>query len=116
MEEYTASGREKIIVDPVPNKIFTQRKARECSISLTDSLTQIKDVSKVKYLTTDWGEALEKLPLFTKAEMKKHGENSDKKMDSVHHSVVTGLKRAKPFLQEQYLKDIEANDVNCSVL
>ena len=43
--------------------------------------------------------------------MKKHIESSGKKMGSVeHHSVPTGLKRAKTFLQEEYLKDIEAND------
>jgi len=111
VEEYIASGRHKIIIDPDPNKIFTKRKARECSISLANSSTQIKDVNKVNYPTTVWGKALEKLPLFTKAEMKKHIENSGKKMGSVeHHSVPTGLKRAKTFLQEEYLKDIEAND------
>ena len=43
--------------------------------------------------------------------MKKHIESSGKKMGSVeHHSVPTGLKRAKTFLQEEYLKDIEPND------
>ena len=55
----------KIIVDPDPNKIFTKRKARECSISLADSSTEIKDVSKVSYPTTGWGKALENLPLST---------------------------------------------------
>lgn len=65
MEEYFAGGRDKIIVDPDPNKIFTKQKARESSISPADSWTliQIKDVRKVNYPTTDWGEALEKLPL-----------------------------------------------------
>ena len=111
MGEYIASGRDKIIVDPDPNKIFKKRKAWECSISLADSSTQIKDVSKVNYPTTGWGEALENLPLITKAEMEKHKENSGKKMGSVeHHSVPTGWKRAKTFHQEEYLKDIEAND------
>jgi len=51
--KYIASSRDKIIVDPDPNKIFTKRKARECSISLADSSTQIKDVSKVNYPTTN---------------------------------------------------------------
>ena len=43
----------KIIGDPDPNKIFTKRKARECPISLDDSSTQIKNVSKVHYPTTN---------------------------------------------------------------
>ena len=43
--------------------------------------------------------------------MKKHKENSGKKIGSVdHHSVPTSLKQAKTFLQEEYLKDIETND------
>jgi len=39
---------------------------------LADSSTQITGVSKVNYPTTGWGKALENLPFFTKAEMKKH--------------------------------------------
>jgi len=70
--EYIASGRDKIIVYLDPNKIFTKQKARECSISLADSSTQIKGVSKVNYPTTGWGKTLENLPLFTNAKMKKH--------------------------------------------
>ena len=43
--------------------------------------------------------------------MKKHIENSGKRMGSVdNHSVPTSLKRAKTFLQDKYLKDIKAND------
>ena len=91
MGKYIASSRDKIIVDPDRNKIFTKRKARECSISLADSSTQIKGVSKVNYPTTGWGKDLENLPLFTKGEMKKHIENSGKKMGSVeHYSVPKG--------------------------
>ena len=74
MGEYIASGRDKIIVYPDPNKIFTKRKAREYSTLLADYSTQIKGVSKVKYPTTGWGKALEDLPLFINAEMKKHIE------------------------------------------
>ena len=45
--------------------------------------------------------------------MKKHIENSGKRMGSVdNHSVPTSLKRAKTFLQDEYLKDIEGNDGN----
>ena len=111
VEEYIASGRDKIIVDPDPNKIYTKRKARECSISLPGSSSHTKEVTEINYPTTGWGRNLEKLPLFTKAEMKKHVENSGKRVGSVeHHSVPTSLKRAKTFLQDEYLKDIEAND------
>ena len=43
--------------------------------------------------------------------MKKHVENSGKRIGiAEHHSVPTSLKRAKTFLQEGYLKEIEASD------
>ena len=110
VEEYIASGRDKFVVDPDPNKIYTKPKARECSVSLPDSLSQNNVGTQVKYPTTGWGKALEKLPLFTKAEMKKHVENSGKRIGNAeHHSVPTSLKRAKTFLQEEYLKEIEAS-------
>ena len=76
------------------------------------SSSHSKEVTEIKYPTTGWGKTLEKLPLFTKAEMKKRKENSGKRMGSVdNHSVPTSLKRAKTFLQDEYWKDIEANDV-----
>ena len=43
--------------------------------------------------------------------MKKRVENSGKRIGNVeHHSVPTSLKRAKTFLQDEYLKEIEAAD------
>ena len=95
--------------------MYTKRKARECSISLPDYSSQMRDVPTINYPTTGWGQSLEKLPLFTKAEMKKHIENSRKNMGSVeHHSVPTSLRRVKTFLQDEYLKDIESNnDEHC---
>ena len=79
-EEYIASGGVKFIDDPDPNKICTKRKARECSSLLPDFSSQNSSGTRVKYLTTGWGKALEKLPLFTEAEMKKQVENSGKRI------------------------------------
>ena len=43
--------------------------------------------------------------------MKRDIENSGKRMGGVdNHSVPTSLKHAKTFLQDECLKDIEAND------
>lgn len=96
VEEYIASSRDKFIVDPDLNQIYTKRKAREYSISLPGPSSQNDAAPQVKYLTTGWGKALEKLPLFTKAEMKKQAENSGKRIGNAeHHSVPTSLKRAK---------------------
>ena len=104
-EECIASGGVKylFIDDPVPNKICTKRKARECSILLPDFSSQNNSGTRVKYLTNGWGKALENLPLFTQAEMKKQVENYGKRIGNAeHHSVPTSRKRAKTFLQDEY--------------
>ena len=90
----------------------SEKPGNACSISLPGSSSHSKEVTEIKYPTTGKPlKTLEKLPLFTEAEMKKHIENSGKRMGSVdNHSVPTSLKRAKTFLQDEYLKDIEAND------
>lgn len=111
VEEYFASSRDKFIVDLGPNQIYTKHKAREYAILLPGPSSQNDAAPRVKYPTTSCGKALEKLPLFTKAEMKKHVENSGKRIGNAeHHSVPTSLKRAKTFLQDEYLKEIEAAD------
>ena len=108
VEEYVASGRGKFIVDPDPNQIYTKRKARECFISVPDYSSQMRDVPTINYPTTGWGQSLEKLPLFTKAKMKKHREFWKKYgKRRAPHSVPTSLRRAKTFLQDEYLKNIE---------
>lgn len=99
VEEYIATGRDKFTVDPDPNQIYTKRKARECSISLPEYLSQIRYVTEIIYPTSGWDKSLKKLPLFAKVEMNNHIENSGKKMGSVkHHSVPTKLLLAKTFL------------------
>ena len=79
---------------------------------MADASTQNNTVTQVKYPTSGWEKSLEKLPLFTKAEMKRHVENSGKRIGNVeHHSVETSFIRATIFLQDEYLKEIvAAND------
>ena len=78
------SGRDKIIVDPDTNKIYTKRKARECSISLPGSSSHSK-VTEIKYPTTGWGKTL----AYQSGNEKAH-KNSGKRMGSVdNHSVLT---------------------------
>ena len=64
VEEYIASGRDRIIVDPDPNKIYTKRKARESSVSFPDASSQSKAATEVKYPSNGWGKSLEKMPLY----------------------------------------------------
>ena len=63
----------------------------------------------VKYPNDGWGNSLERRSSFTRAEMNQHITNSGKKVANIqHHSIPTNLKKAKTFLTDQYLKDIEA--------
>ena len=63
----------------------------------------------VKYPNDCWGNSLERMPSFSRAEMNQHIANSGKKVANIqHYSIPTNLKKAKTFLTDQYLKDIEA--------
>ena len=54
----------------------------------------------VKYPNDGWGNSLERMPSFTRAEMNQHITNSGKKVASIqHHSIPTNLKKT-----DQYLK------------
>jgi len=64
----------------------------------------------VKYPSDGWGKSLERMPAFTRAEMNQHVANSGKRVaNTEHHSIPTNLRKAKTFLQDEYLKEIEAN-------
>ena len=67
--------------------------------------------SSVKYLSDGWGKLLERMLPFTRAAMNEHVANSGKRVANTEkHSIPTNLKKAKTFLQDEYLKDIEANN------
>ena len=53
--------------------------------------------------------------MFTRAEMDKHVAKSGKNIGNKnHHSVPTTLRRAKTFLEDEYLRDIVAtSDQQC---
>ena len=54
-----------------------------------------------------WGNRLAKMLLFTKAEMNRFIEISGKHLGSSHHSVPTSWRKAKTFLEDEYLKDVQ---------
>ena len=58
------------------------------------------------------GHPLSKLLFFTRAEMDRHIGKSGKNIDGekhAHHSVPTGFKKAKTYLEDEYLHDIQTN-------
>ena len=69
VEEYITSGRDKTIVDPEPTGLYTKRKQQIADSMNTDPVAKV-DV--VNYPESGWGYSLEKMPMFTRAEMNEH--------------------------------------------
>ena len=92
--------------------MYTKRKRSKqgASCSGVDSSSDVPLKLKVKFPQADWGSRLDKMPLFTKAEMNKYIENSGKRLGSSHHSVPTSWKKGKTFLEDEYLKNIECTN------
>ena len=64
-------------------------------------------VDVVNYPESGWGNSLEKMPMFTQAEMNEHIARSGKNIGNIHHhSVPTTLRKAKTFLEDEYLHEI----------
>ena len=100
------SGRDQMVIDPEPDEIYTKRKKRIVNVMMSSTPSSSPSV---KYPNDGWGNSLERMPSFTRAEMNQHITNSGEKVASIqHHSIPTNLKKAKTFLTGQYLKDIEA--------
>ena len=68
-----------------------------------------------KYPTDRWSMSLEKMPIFTAAEMNEHIAWSGKSISNIqHHSVPTSLRKVKTFLKDEYLREITAaSDDHC---
>ena len=95
-----------MVVDPDPDEIYTKRKTRLSKLPTERS----PETSTPKYPSDSWGKSLERMPPFTRAEMNQHIESSGKRVGNAdHHSIPTNLRKAKTFLKDEYLKDIEAN-------
>ena len=75
VEEYITSGRDKTIVDPEPTGLYTKRKQQ-----IEDSLNTdpVAKVDVVNYPESGWGNSLEKMPMFTRAEMNEHIVRSER--------------------------------------
>ena len=96
--------RDQDVIDPDPNHLYTRRKERQSTSGVPTESQQ-----RVKFPSGGWGVSLEKMPLFTRAEMNSHVMESGKTIGNKdHHSVPTGLRKAKTFLVDEYLQDIQA--------
>ncbi|KAJ7386715.1 hypothetical protein OS493_006727 [Desmophyllum pertusum] len=107
VEEYIETGRDQDIVDPDPNSLYTRRKEQHQSSSSVSS--DSGQQRRVKFPESGWSTSLTNMPMFTRAEMNNHVTKSGKSISNQdHHSVPTGLRKAKTFLEDEYLHEIEA--------
>ena len=113
MEEYIKTGKDKNILDSNPNGLYTKRKQQRIGIGSTSSVMDSSngDAYKpsVKYPSGGWSTSLEKMPMFTRAEMNEHIARSGKSISNIQHqSEPTSLRKAKTFLEDEYLREINA--------
>ena len=95
-----------MVADLDKDKIYTKRKTRLSNLPAEGS----PETPAPKYPSNGWGKSLERIPPFSRAKMNQHIESSGKKVGNAdNHSIPTNLRKAKTFLRDEYLKDIEAN-------
>ena len=106
-------------MDPDPNGLYTKRNQQRIGIRATSSVTDSSngDANKpsVKYPSDGWSTSLEKMPMYIRAEMNEHIARSGKSISNIQHlSVPTSLRKAKTFIEDEYLRKITAaSDDRC---
>ena len=116
VNDYLEAKSEHVLVDRDVNFVYTRHKRR--LLGLEDALdpntpnsSTPSDNTKIGFPADGWGTALAKSPLFTCAEMDRHIANSGKKkhQNSKYHSLPTGPRKAKAFLADEYLHEIQTH-------
>ena len=63
------SGRDQMVIDPDPDEIYTKRKKRIVNVMMSSTPSSSPCV---KYPNDGWGNSLERMSSFTRAEMNQH--------------------------------------------
>lgn len=113
VHEYIRTGRDKNIVDPSPHKVYSRRKESENQRKELESTNRNETAKeRVKFPDDEkvWSSSLDTMPLFTRAHMDNHIKKSGKNIaNKEHHSIPTGLRKAKTFLEDEYLESIRCS-------
>lgn len=93
--------------------MYTRRKERELHLksqTTSDATTTTKE--HVKFPSEESClKSLEKMPLFSRAQMDNHIKNSGKNIaNKDNHSIPMGLRKAKTFLDDEYLSEIRCSN------
>lgn len=115
VDEYIQGGFSHLIVDPDKDLMYTKRKQRliggqgkDTEVNADDNETSSLPL-RIKFPEGGWKTSLEKSPTFTSVEMKEHISKSAKRHPESTQSLPTGLQKAKAYLQDEYLHDIQTN-------
>ncbi|CAH3108012.1 unnamed protein product [Pocillopora meandrina] len=104
VRDYIQTGKDKHVVDPDLHKIYSRRKEKQGMNSEPDTDSN----ESVQFPSSGWGTSLEKMTMFTRLQMNRHILKSGKAITNVeHHTVLTRLVKARCFLDDKYLEDIE---------
>ena len=91
-------------MDPDPHNIYSRRKEKQT----TSTDLSADSEESVEFPRAGWGSSLEKMPMFMRVEMNGFVMKSGKAIANTdHHTVPTGLVKARRFLDDEYLEDIE---------
>ena len=101
-----------LLVNPDENIIYTRRKRQRLNQDTALQPVQADrgaedETTNMSFPANGWGTKLDKRPFFTRAQIDSHIASSGKKQNSEHHSLPTGLRKAKAFLEDEYLHDIQ---------
>ena len=115
METYINSGRDKYIVDPDKDKIYTKRKQRRIALNEPSEEPNTKQAKPTPfqpvYPSSGWSNDLKRMPFFTRAEINLFISNSGKN-STYTPCVQSNFRKATAFLQDEYLKNIYSNSDN----
>lgn len=118
VEEYISQGKDGIVVDPDLNSLYMKRKLAKQSdtagqnyvlpTSSSSSAVQLLQVRSKRWIFQIMAGAIAwKTAAFYQRWENQFIEKSGKHLGSSHHSVPASWRKAKPFLADEYLKDVQ---------
>ena len=93
-------------------KFWLQCRGDNCKGLSTESanLSILENAKNVAIPVNGWSTSLAKSPMFTQAEIYKNVNNSEKKYRNIgYYSLPSGLNKAKAFLADEYLHEIQTH-------
>ncbi|XP_070578686.1 uncharacterized protein [Ptychodera flava] len=97
------------IVDPDPNNIYTELKRRSLGLTRNNKLATTQPSTSIQscFPVTGWGTSLEKLPLFSRAQMDHYATQGGKALHRHKRGEATSFQRGSVFHHENYIFSLQ---------